>query len=128
MKFTTNRVNAGLLLRKIISKMDNIYKDKYGYFYYAGNYDDIENRHNYATLLSYRPQLTSVFKSNNWYNLYKSEMAVSNTLRFCFSIIVGCSCDDYPYDIIEYPKYKMIIRKYYIPLILDTRRLTDSIN
>ena len=72
--------------------------------------------------------LLSVFKSNNWYNLYRSEMAVSNTLRFCFSIIVGCSCDDYPYDIIEYPKYKMIIRKYYIPLVLDTPRLTDSIN
>ncbi len=110
-----NTPASKLLIKNIIDDLINIYEDSNGKYFYAGNYDNIDCVDNQLCIIKYKKHLKDTFRKNtNWDNMfYNTPNIVCNILRWCFTIIEKTY--PYPYTIVLIPKYKLSLKKYYIP-------------
>ncbi len=110
-----NTPASKILLKNILDDLVNIYEDSNGKYFYAGNYDNIDCIENQLSIAKYKHHLKTTFRKNtNWDNMFnRTPNIVCNLLRWCFSIIDNTY--PYPSTLVLIPKYRISLKKYYIP-------------
>ena len=113
---TCSKTKAIPLLKEIILKMENVFTDSKGYYFFIGS-ENIETLYNHNLLYDYKEQIKLIFhKNKNWDNIFNSENLSCVLLKWCFCIILGVH--PYPYTNFIVPKYNFCIKKYYVPKII----------
>ena len=113
MVMTFNRDDAISLCKNIIIKLENIFEDENGLFFYGGSMmQEIESDYNREIIEDNESRLRRVFKNHsNWSNMRKSQKMVGNYLRWIITTITNKK----KIDSVAIRFGNHVCKKYYIP-------------